>query len=64
MSDNKWIACTEGMPDTDTTVMTFEPGSCEPIWPGYHDGEQWCDVMGDGKINVTHWMAFPDPPEV
>lgn len=60
---NRWIPVTEGLPDADTTVMTFEPDSIEPIWPGYYDGEQWKDVMGDGRIHVTHWMPLPDPPE-
>lgn len=59
---NEWIPVTQQLPDSDTTVMTFEPDSAEPIWPGYHDGEHWKDVMGDGRINVTHWAPFPEPP--
>ena len=59
----KWIKCCDQLPDSDTTVMTFEPDSCEPIWPGYHDGEKWQDISGGGDINPTHWMAFPEPPE-
>jgi Protein of unknown function (DUF551). len=65
-SDEGWIACDEALPDFDTTVMTFAPGSSEPIWPAYHDGEQWMDLNG-APINdavITHWMDFPEPPEV
>lgn len=59
----KWIAVTDFLPDTDTTVMTYEEESIEPIWPGYFDGEQWMDIAGGKLMAVTHWMAFPDPPE-
>lgn len=61
---SEWIAVTKSLPDSDTTVMTFEPDSCEPVWLGYYDGEQWKDIMGDARINTTHWMPFPDPPEM
>lgn len=57
-----WIECKKQIPDSDMTVMTYEPESCEPIWPGYHDGDQWMDINGTPLCKVTHWMAFPDPP--
>ena len=56
-----WTEVTDSLPDSDMTVMTYEPDSCEPIWPGWHDGEQWHDING-GQIKPTHWMAFPEPP--
>lgn len=59
-----WIECSGQMPDSETTVMTYAPESCEPIWPAYHDGEKWLDLNNcefDGE--VTHWMPFPEPPE-
>lgn len=61
---NPWILCTDALPDTDTTVMTFTPESSEPIWPAYHDGDRWIDVGGcpiDDAV-ITHWMDFPEPP--
>jgi len=53
------------LPDSETTVMTYSPDSNEPIWPAYHDGEQWVDLMGApiDDANITHWMNFPEPPE-
>lgn len=61
--DNNWIHVSDQLPDCDTTVMTYEPSSCEPIWPGYHDGEVWLDINGGRLREVTHWMHFPEPPE-
>jgi hypothetical protein len=60
-----WQSVSDGLPDTDTTVMTFSPESNEPIWPAYHDGEQWVDLMGApiDDAQITHWMDFPEPPE-
>jgi hypothetical protein len=62
---SRWIPVSEQLPDSDTTVMTFAPDSNEPIWPAYHDGNQWVDFVGS-PINdgiITHWMEFPEPPE-
>jgi hypothetical protein len=61
---NEWTNCSDQLPDTDTTVMTFEPDSVEPIWPGYWDGEEWMDIITNTPIHPTHWMDFPEPPEV
>lgn len=63
MQLNKWIACEDHLPDSEITVMTYEHDSCEPIWPGYHDGDNWMDIAGGKLRAVTHWMAFPEPPE-
>lgn len=65
MSGNQWIPCTQGLPDSETTVMTFAPDSNEPIWPGYHDGDSWFDVAGQpiDDAAITHWMEFPEPPQ-
>jgi len=59
-----WIPCSKSLPDSETTVMTFAPESCEPVWPAYHDGEKWTDLMGAPIVDapITHWMDFPDPP--
>jgi hypothetical protein len=62
---NKWTKCSDQLPDSETTVMTYAPESNEPIWPAYHDGEQWVDMNGLplDDATITHWMEFPDPPE-
>lgn len=57
-----WIPCTEQLPDSDQTVMTYSPDRSEPVWPGYHDGEEWLDLTGWSMKGVTHWVPFPEPP--
>jgi hypothetical protein len=47
--------------------MTYAPDSDEPIWPAYHDGDDWRDGHTQkltGKNSVTHWMNFPDYPGI
>lgn len=53
-------------PDVDTTVMIFAPGSDEPVWLGYFDGEDWFEIGGAMYGNaeeladhVTAWAAMP-----
>jgi len=62
---SRWIPVSEQLPDSDMTVMTHAPNSCEPIWPAYHDGEQWMDMLNTpiSDAVITHWMAFPEPPD-
>ena len=62
----EWIPVATSLPDDDTTVMTYAPNSNEPVWPAYHDGEQWMYLMGAPitDAEITHWMEFPEPPEV
>lgn len=65
MSGGEWIPCSRQLPDSDESVMTFAPDSCEPVWPGYHDGDRWKDIIGGSMKDgtVTHWMPFPEPPQ-
>lgn len=52
------------LPDSDITVMVFHPDWDEPIWVGYHDGEEWLWVDGATcDPQPTHWMDFPEPPQ-
>ncbi|WP_194720784.1 DUF551 domain-containing protein [Noviherbaspirillum malthae] len=57
-----WTMVSERMPDSDMTVMLFDPTSDEPVWPGYHDGEAW--KFADGMpANPTHWAEMPEGPK-
>lgn len=50
-----WTSVEQELPDSDLTVMiTLVPGSDEPAWLGYHDGEKWRDVDGL-VVEVTYW---------
>lgn len=65
LSQPTWTPCADALPDSDLTVIVHSPESDEPIWLGYHDGHEWIDVSGAPyKEAVTHWMNFPEPPEV
>lgn len=53
----------QDLPDSDTTVLCGNAEWEDPVWPGYHDGEDW--VWADGKICTpppTWWMDFPEVP--
>ena len=58
-----WQPCVDGLPDSDSTVMIYTPDSNEPIWLGYHDGEQWWTIEQFPVTGVTHWMDMPEPPQ-
>lgn len=59
----RWVNITpETMPDACELVLIEreDDGVNEPTWPGYWDGEQWCDVDGEllrGK--PTGWCSWP-----
>lgn len=60
----QWIPVTERKPDSDTTVLLFNPDVDEPVWSGYRDdnGDQW--VYVDGMIaEPTHWAEQPRGPK-
>lgn len=65
---SEWIAADQ-LPDSDTTVIICMPDAIEPIWLGYHDGEQWFIVEGtavsdlpDNQGEVTAWRELPELP--
>jgi hypothetical protein len=64
----KWIDVNKQMPDADETVLLYMPeADGDPVWPGYFEyyGDwQWLLADGMPAGNVTHWMPFPEPPEV
>jgi hypothetical protein len=33
-------------PDSNTTVLLFDPATSEPVWLGYLDGDTWRFVDG------------------
>lgn len=62
-SDNKWIPCSERLPeDTTTKAITLSNGAVEGGY--YSEGKWWC--IGDGirlvvNADVIAWMPLPEP---
>ncbi len=55
-----WTLAAE-LPDSDTTVLLFNPDASEPVWPGYHDGKYW--RYADGMLTYpTHYADMPEGP--
>jgi hypothetical protein len=45
-------------PDSDTTVLLFDPAASEPVWPDYLDGDVWRTAEGMPAA-PTHWSDLP-----
>ena len=60
-----WRAARVELPDSDTTVHVFCPGSDEPVWLGYWDDadETWCSAEGFPIPLVTWWAPMLNGPE-
>jgi hypothetical protein len=48
-------------PDSDTTVLLFDPAASEPVWLGYLDGDVWHTAEGMPAV-PTHWTDLPNGP--
>jgi hypothetical protein len=64
-----WIPTTDELPDEGITVLLFNEGDGDPVWPGYLDevsahGYIWRDATGGQLENVTHWAEMPVGPVV
>lgn len=61
-TSDRWVPVEKMLPDDSETVLVFVDG--EP-WTGYTEAGSWHYVCGDplgGR--VTHWMHFPDGPQM
>ncbi len=58
-----WNATASNLPDDDECVLIALPDG--EVWTVVLDAGQWFYVSGDPiGVDVTHWAAFPMPPEV
>lgn len=58
-----WSPIALGPPDSDLQVMVCDEEN--EVYPAYHDGEEWFDLYGIPlDYSVTHWMSYPEPPEL
>lgn len=59
-----WQLCRDAMPDSDQTVLcAFGDEADDPVWLGYHDGDEWCDVSAlPFTVEVLAWARVPVGP--
>jgi hypothetical protein len=58
-----WVPCAEQLPDDDLLVLVYDAEDATPVWPAYHDGDNWVTLEGCVCGVITHWMPLPNPPE-
>lgn len=68
MNAINWIACSDRLPDDDTTVLVYLPDEDDPVWLGFYgENECCCESVWhsvDGfSCEPTHWAELPAPPE-
>lgn len=55
----RWI--TDQLPDSEMTVLMRKQDEEFPIWPGFHDGENWCDCDASTvEVPVLGWMELEE----
>lgn len=55
-----WI--TDKLPDSDSPVLIRCSGTELPVWPGFHNGEEWRSAENASTIEgpVLGWMELED----
>jgi len=57
----EWISVDERLPDKFATfIVDYGNGRSGCAW---FDDNLSCFYCGNYKVNVTHWMPLPEPPE-
>lgn len=60
-----WIPVSERMPDIDTLVIACVAGRYVTPLRRHKQAGFWQHDDGDvDELTVTHWMEFPQPPEI
>lgn len=60
-----WFAVEEQLPDGETTVLIYGPGTIDPpVWLGWYDSVEkvWREVSADEVADITHWANVPEGP--
>lgn len=57
-----WRSVDDSLPDAERTVLVALLDSDEPVWLGYHDGDQWRDAEGF-PVEVSAWAPLPKGPQ-
>ncbi|WP_025918320.1 DUF551 domain-containing protein [Herminiimonas sp. CN] len=58
-----WIPVSERLPDSDITVLLFDPAANEPVWLGFWNDADNCWYYVDAEeATPTHWAEMPEGP--
>lgn len=57
----KWIPAAQP-PDSETTVLLFDPHGSEPVWPGYLGENGWFYIDGN-RATPSYWAHLPGGPK-
>jgi len=59
MKAGNWI--TDRLPDSEMTVLMRLDDEEYPVWPGFHDGENWCNADASYvEVAVKGWMELEE----
>lgn len=59
-----WHAVADCLPDSDMTVMVYSELWDDPIFMGWHDGDDgWRNIHAE-NIQPTHWADLPQGPKI
>lgn len=58
-----WVPVSERLPDSDITVLLFNPAADEPVWLGYHDAsDNFWYYVDAVEAAPTHWAEMLGGP--
>ena len=69
-SVNRWIPCSDRLPDVDTNVLIYYPKWQDaPVQTAHIMSDGICWEFSDGEFypsmrEITHWMPLPDRKSV
>ncbi|MDN2192247.1 DUF551 domain-containing protein, partial [Escherichia coli] len=58
-----WISCSERMPDNNHDVLFFDVWGYIRIGWFSADDRSWFTSDDGCRMEVTHWMPLPEPPQ-
>lgn len=58
----RWIAVEEQLPETYKLVLALTESGHHVLAALYENFGAWFELWAGTKVNVTHWMSLPEPP--
>ena len=56
----EWANCKKNLPSKVGCYLGFYFSGY--IGLVYYDGFEWIKIWGTKKLDITHWMPLPEPP--